>query len=142
MIDMELREAQLFRILVGFFGRDRVIFKMSALTVCGGSVPDGVQIPPLPGGELLNIQKWARSNSCLFTIVNEFDEPYMVIDFFSGFERSVDVKEVEHQQYMEPLLTASGIRYITMSDDEFDDIIDPDSSLDLLSFLKAKISGG
>lgn len=142
MIHMELREAQLFRILVGLFGRDRVIFKMSALTVCGGAVPEGISLPLQPGGAPFNLASWAKSNSCLFTILNEFDEPYMVIDFFSGFQAAVDVREVEHQQYLTPLLRASGIRYITMSDDEFDDILDPDSSLDILSFLKAKIAGG
>jgi len=142
MIEMELREAQLYRILVGLFGRDRVMFKMSALSVCGGALPEGIPNPLQAGGVPLNLTSWAKSNSCLFTIVNEFDEPYMVIEFFSGFEASVDAREVEHQQYLTPLLRASGIRYITMSDDEFDDILDPDSSLDILSFLKAKIAGG
>jgi hypothetical protein len=134
MAHMDLREAQLFRILSSFFGRDRVVFRMSALAVCGGQLPPGVEF-----GEF-DLAGWARLNPCLFTIVDGDDNPFMVIEFFSGFEVSIDVAEVEHQRYLRPLLAAAGIRYITMSDDEFSDILDPDGGLDILSFLKAKVA--
>lgn len=133
MNSMELHEAQLFRILTGFFGRDQVLFGMSALSVCGGSVPQGFEIAGV------DLFAWAQANRCLFTIVDRDDNPKMVIEFFSGFGQTIDPVEVEHQRYMGPLLQASGVRYVTMSEEEFSDILDPDSSLDIFSFLKAKV---
>lgn len=133
MLDFTLAEAQLFRLLAGFFGKERVVPRMSVLAACGGELP--AELPQLG----IDSGQWARSNTCLFTIVDEDDNPKLVVEFFSGFADSVDVTEVEHQRYLMPILEAAGVLYITFSDDEFAEITDPRSSLDFFSLLQAKV---
>ena len=135
MIDLTHDEALLFRILSGFFGRERVVPRMSVKSVCGDKLPAKFQ-----NKESFDINKWAIENKCLFTIVDESDNPYMVIEFFSGFEKSVDVVEVEHQTFLPEILKSAGIRYITMTNQEFLDLTNPNNSFDFLSFIKAKVS--
>lgn len=143
MINMSLREAQLFRMLSGFFGRDQVILRMSVLAVCGGELPD--PLPPtiveqLPRGAEFNLAHWAKKNTCLFTIVDKDDMPCLVVEFFAGFEKAVDPVEEEHQRLLGPLLSKRHIPYVTISDQEFGDLLDPTSSLDFCTFLEAKFS--
>ena len=132
MIDLSLAEAKLFRLLASFFGKDQVLPHMSVMAVCGGSLPKEVVF------DQIDLRAWAKKNTCLFTIVDSQDDPKLVIEFFSGFEEAIDVREAEHQRYLRPILQAAGIGYVTMSNAEFDDMLDPGSSLDLVSFLKAK----
>ena len=133
MVALTLPEAQLFRLLVDFFGREHVVPQMSVLAVCGGSLPETSL------GSNGAVSEWAKRSKCLFTIVDEHDAPCMVIEFFSGFENSIDVREEEHQRLLTPLLKASGIRYVTISPAEFSEMLDPHSSLDLFNFLKSKV---
>lgn len=138
---MSLREAQLFRILSGFFGRDQVIPKMSVMAVCGGELPDPLPeslVAQLPRGSAFNLERWARSNTCLFTIVDQEDSPKLVVEFFSGFERGIDATEEEHQRLLGPLLSRRQIPYVTISDQEIGDLLDPAGSLDFCTFLEAK----
>ena len=130
MLNLSLPEAQLLRMLSGVFGKERVIPQMSVLCVCGGKLPDDY---PSNGFDL---RSWAKKNKCLFTIVDENDNPTVVFEFFSGFDGVIQNAEVEHQKYLKPLLDHVGIRYVTISDSEFDEILDPESSLDFISFLK------
>ena len=140
MIALNHDEAILFRVLADFFGRDRVIHGMSVLAVCGGELPDteflglhqSVQ-------ESVRITQWARKNKCLFTIIDQMDNPKMVVEFFSGYENYIDLVELDHQTFLPALLEAAGIRYVTMSTCEFSEIIDPQKSLDFVSFLEAKV---
>ena len=141
MIDLSLREAQLFRMLSSFFGRDQVIVKMSVLAVCGGELPS-----PLPAKLLasytinnsLDLSLWAKKNTCLFTIIDHNDAPKMVIEFFSGFQSSIDAREEEHVRILPSLLSTSHIPYVTISDQEFRELIDPHSSLDFCTLLEHK----
>lgn len=135
MIDLSHNEAMLFRILSEFFGREHVVLQMRVIAVCGGELPSGVVIQ---GVDLL---EWAKANKCLFTIVDANDEPKMVIEFFAGFEEAVDPVEVEHQRFLQPLLKAAGVSYVTISEDEFSEIVDPGGTLDFYSLLKAKVEG-
>ena len=132
MINLSLNEAQLFRMLVGFFGRDHVVPQMSVTAVCGGKLPEDVSHN---GNDLGD---WARRNNCLFTIVDKDDAPRLVIEFASGFSDAIDAVEAEHQSYLRPILDAAGIHYVTISDAEFAEMTDPAGQLDLVSFLKAK----
>lgn len=116
-----------------FFGKTHVIPKMSVLSVCGGNLP----------GEFSNEERdwtpWARENRCLFTVVDHLDEPKMVVEFFSGFKDAVVAEEVEHQKYLKPLLSAANISYVTISDIEFSEVLDPQAPLDFCSLLQDKI---
>lgn len=135
MINLSHAEATLFRILANFFGKEKVIPHMSVRAVCGEKLP--IDYRPRP---TFDIEKWAKENKCLFTIVDNSDDPCLVIEFFSGFEKSVDVVEVEHQRFLPEILQYAGIRYITMTDNEFSAMLDPRANLDFYSFLKAKVS--
>ncbi len=130
-MDLTLSEAQLFRMLSSFFGPERVVAKLSVLTICGGALPAGSHSEPL--------QDWARQNHCLFTIVDFADEPKLVVEFFSGFEESVDLVEEEHQRFLPELLARSGVQYITLSDSEFEEILSPSSGYDLTTLLQEKV---
>ena len=134
---LEHSEALLFRMLVSFFGEDRVIPQMSVMAVCGGELPPKIKFPSLKG-EALNL--WAKKNKCLFTVVDREDNPKMVVEFFSGFENFVNVTEAEHMQYLKPLLEAREISYITMSPGDFAEICSPDNRLDFFHWLKDKVS--
>ena len=150
MIDLSHEEALLFRVLTSFFGKDHVIPHMSVMAVCGGSLTNNSNLIDMfittngsHNGSLAvdaagRMSEWARVNKCLFTIVNPLNEPRMVIEFFSGFENSVSIRDVEHQRYLQPILSAAGVSYCTISSEEFSEITRPGSSLDFFSFLRAK----
>lgn len=141
MIDLSPEEAILMRLLAGFFGQDRVILRMSVLAVCGGELPANiVAILDGRGAGGLKVDQWAAENKCLFTIVDDDDNPRMVVEFFSGYQQAIDVVEFEHQTYLAPILEAAGIKYVTMTNHEFSEIVDPQASLDFFSFLNAKVN--
>lgn len=131
MIEMSLAEAQLFRMLVTFFGQERVVWSMSTRAVCGGSLP---ALPSAYDGE----HQWAERDKCLFTVVDYDDNPKMVIEFSPDFSQFIEVEQLERQKCLPVLLGACGIQYITMSAGELGEIMDPDSSLDFVGFLKDK----
>lgn len=132
MSEMSLSEAQLFRMLVGLFGRERVVWNMSVRAVCGGGYPvDG-------DDSAAAIAEWAEVSACLFTVVDFDDVPKMVVEFAPDFSLYVDVKEVDRHQRLPQLLDARGVRYISITQAEFSDMTDSKSSLDLVSFLKDK----
>ena len=126
MIHLEHQEALLMRLLCGFFGQEQVIPKMSLFAVCSGIIEGGQD-------------ERAKRSQCLFTVVDSDDQPKIVFDFFSGFDRPFETKDVEGQQFIKPTLEARGIRYITMSIDEFSEITDPQSALDFYHWLKDKV---
>ncbi|NMC62487.1 MAG: hypothetical protein GYA55_04895 [SAR324 cluster bacterium] len=131
MINLDLLEAQLLRMLSGFFGRENVIPMMSVLSVCGGELPKDYII------EGVDLHSWASRNKCLFTIVDKQDCPKAVFEFYSGINgQAIETDHVEHQQYLKPLLRSLGIHYITISKDEFSEMLDPRGELDFVSFLK------
>lgn len=133
MVFVELHEAQLFKLLSSFFGRDRVVPRMSVLAVCGGELPS---TNGMPKPELTT---WAKASKCLFTIVDDDDTPKMVVEFFSGFTDTVDPVEEEHQRLLTSILPAAGVRYITISNAEFSELLDPRGNLDFFSLLEAKV---
>lgn len=131
--------------LSSFFGKDNVIPNMSLLSVCGGEMPADIEVNARPGETRderdERLEDWARVNKCLFTIVDPQDSPKMVVEFFSGFSKTVDVADASHQEYMKPILAAAGVRYVTITASEFSEIADPGGKLDLFSFLKAQVEG-
>ncbi len=140
MIDLSLHEAQLFRICSAFFGEERVLLRMKVLTVCGGSLPTPAERQL--SNATPNPTEWAKQNNCLITVVNAEDQPRLVIEFFSGFEKGIDVVELEHQRYLKPILKAAGIQYLTISMQEFNEILNPESNLDFVAWLKANVEIG
>ena len=140
MINFDHRQAILFRILSSFFGRDQVIPFMSVISVCGGALPAEFPTSQQNGnGHEIDMLSWARRNRCLFTIIDAQSNPRMVVEFFSGFKQVVDVEEAEHQKFLKPILSASGVNYVTFSRDELEEILDPEGTLDFYTLLKSKV---
>ena len=133
MSAMSLPEAQLFRLLTSIFGEEKVIYNMRVISVCGGEIPQECIV----GDPML--LHWSQSNRCLFTLLNGEDQPRLVIEFFSGYEASIVAVEAEHQRYLRPLFTKLGIHYVTISDEEFSDILDPNSGYDFFALLRDKV---
>ena len=130
MAEMSLDEAQLFRLLVGFFGKERVLFSMSVRAVCGGDL--SVLSEPLDA----ETREWAERNRCLFTVVDGDDDPKMVVEFEPDFSSYIEVDQLERKSRLPGLLKANGIQYLTISGQEMGEILDPNSSLDLVDILK------
>jgi hypothetical protein len=127
---LELREAQLFRLLVDTFGIDQVVPKARISLVCGGSVPN-----PLVGEQAASLDNWAASFRCLFTILNSDDEPRLVVEFYEGFSAAIDAQEVDRERFLPIVLDAKQIRYMRLTHEEFLDLIDPDVEFNFLQLL-------
>ncbi len=127
---MSLDEAQLFRLLVGFFGKDRVLFSMSVRAVCGGDL--GVQPEALDN----DTRAWAERNRCLFTVVDDEDDPKMVVEFEPDFSSFIEVEQLERKSRLPGILKAKGIQYLTISGKEMGEILDPNGTMDLVDLLK------
>jgi len=132
MAEMSLEEAQLFRMLVSFFGKDRVLWSMSLRAVCGGDIPEQVRAS---SSEQV---AWAENDRCLFTVVDHDDNPKMVMEFSPDYSDYIEVDQLERQKKLPPILGACGVQYVTISSQELVEILDPRSSLDFFSFLKDK----
>ncbi|WKZ57250.1 MAG: hypothetical protein QY326_00900 [Bdellovibrionota bacterium] len=129
MQEFSLIEAQLFRLLVQFFGKDNVIPRMRVVAVCGGVLsPD---LSPL-------VREWAAQANCLFTIVDTQDTPKLVVEFFAGFDSYVDAREEEHQRMLPELLAQAGVHYVTFSEEELNEVLDPRGGVDFYQLLRAK----
>lgn len=139
MIGITHSEAQLFRLLAQFFGRDRVVPHMSVLAVCGGELPESIFTITHPLNANGSLGLWAEDNKCLFTIVDDDDNPKMVVEFFSDFDDVIDPQEEEHHRLIEPILRMAGVRYITITAQEFSEMLDPRCNLDIFTLLKAKV---
>ena len=140
MLNLSLEEAQLMRLLTGFFGRERVIHRVSVLSVCGGRLSPDLEYSRL-GMDAAELEHWARVNSCLFTIIDDDARPCLVIEFGAPGGGVIDVEQLEHGRYLAPILACERIHYVTVSPQEFAEIMDPDASLDMFSFLRDKIEG-
>jgi hypothetical protein len=130
---MELKEAQLFRILTSFFGKDRVMFRMSVRSVCGGEVPKNIHF------DGCNLLEWALATKCLFTIIDDEDNAKLVIDIHEGFKKTIDLITLENQKRLPMVLNASGVKYITISNEDIENIMDGHSDLDLVSWLRDQL---
>jgi hypothetical protein len=130
MISMSLQEAQLFRMLEGLFGRDRVVWNMSTRSVCGGEYPTCGDEPAAA------VARWAEAAGCMFTVVDADDSPKMVVELALDLSQPIDVALLERQQHLPKLLEQQGVQYVLIKQDEFAEILDPQGSLDLVSVLK------
>jgi len=130
MAEMSLNEAQLFRLLVGFFGKDRVLFSMSVRAVCGGDLSS------LSYTLDEETRAWAERNRCLFTVVDAEDDPRMVVEFEPDFSNFIEVDQLERKSRLPALLKASGVQYLTITGEEMGEILDPNGTIDLVDVLK------
>jgi hypothetical protein len=130
MAEMYLNEAQLFRLLVGFFGQDRVLFSMSVRAVCGG---DLATLSHLLDDET---KAWAERNRCLFTVVDAEDDPKIVVEFEPDFSNFIEVDQLERKSRLPALLKASGVQYLTITGEEMGEILNPNGTIDLVDVLK------
>lgn len=136
MSEMSLDEARLFRVLTSFFGVDRIVWSMSVRSVCGSSLAPALAAQPAPP------EGWCDRQRCLFTVVDGDDTPKLVMEFAPDFSDCIEVAQLERQQWLPQVLGACGVRYVTISAAELDEIVDPAGGLDLVAFLKDKIEGG
>ena len=132
-----LEEAQLYRMLVAFFGAERVIPHMSLLAVCGGEVPARIS-PTIAGTLPADLVGFARGHRCLFTIVNEDDSPRMVLDFEAADPDAINADRLEYQRVAEPMLAAVGVRFVTITGPELTEMLKPGGNLDLFSLLRGR----
>ncbi len=132
MIEMSLPESQLFRMLASFFGRDNIVFNMSVRAVCGG------EYPSVAGQTAADVARWAESAHCLFTLVDGSDMPKMVVEIVPDFTAVIELDRLERHKRLPIMLESCGVQYIMISQAELDEMLDPSSSLDLVSFLKDK----
>lgn len=159
---LSLQEAQLFRILATYFGRERTIPHMRVIAVCGGEVPqlgdpealiparwlldegNGRRLTPTQGAGRARgiIDSWARHHRCLFTIVDAQDRPKLVVEFFAGFGDFVDPQEEERQRFLQPLLAIKKIGYVTLAQDDFADLQRCESALEFFTFIQEKLGEG
>lgn len=130
MVEMSLAEAQLFRMLTSLFGKDTIVWNMSVRSVCGG------EYPTLGAETKEQVAQWAESAHCLFTLVDQDDEPKMVVEIAPDFKTVIEVQQLERYQKLPSMLEACGVQYVSVSSSELDEMMDPSSSLDLVSFLK------
>ncbi len=130
MAEMSLNEAQLFRLLVGFFGKDRVLFSMSVRAVCGGDLS---RVSHTLDDET---RAWAERNRCLFTVVDHDDDPKMVVEFEPDFSSYIEVEQLERKTRLPALLKANGVQYLTITGKEMGEILDPNGTIDLVDVLK------
>ncbi len=140
MSTLTLEEAHLFNLLSSIFGRDNVIPNMSLAAVCG---VEGEISPSGRGLSLSNELKPLnlRAINCLFTVVDRDNNPRVVIDFDGLSEKSstIEAKRVECHATMKPLLKAAGIKFLTISQDEFAEILKPSGSIDLVTLLQGSL---
>lgn len=132
-IQLSQQEATLLRLVSGIFGVESVAVNCRVSLVCGGTYPGELY------GEFPHLERWARTNRCLLTVVDPDDSPALVIELFSGHGDTIDIDEMEKQRYLAALLSAKKILYITVSDDDLRLATDPDSGKCLSDILHEKI---
>jgi len=112
MIDLTQKEVHLYKILVTLFGKENVIPRVTVKTVCE-NLPDTASFFPK---ELEGVQ-------VLFTVVNDDDAPKLVVEFAPEISEVVDVYALEREKKIVHLLNACQIRYISINDLDYQDLI-------------------
>ena len=135
MDQLDLREAQLYRILGNLFGKENVIIGMSVLAICGGTFPENMALT----NQDINLKEWAKNNSCLFTIMDSQDNPKMVVQLQADFSQEIDIQILESREYAAPILKSAGIRYVTFTRNELAGVLDPQGKLDITALLLLKL---
>ena len=130
---MNVQEAQLFRLLAGVFGEERVFWNMSVKAICGG------ELPRMAEDSEVDISKWASTSKCLFSIVDSEDNPCLVIDFEPDFSSVIDVELLSRKRILPKILQAASVRYVSITHDEFLEVLDDNSDFDLFSLLNARL---
>ena len=134
MVNLTLEQAQLFRILSSFFGPDQVILNATVKLVCGGRYPEKlIAENPL-------IIDWAGRYKCLFTILDQESEAKLVVEFGEQNGAVVDASRIEYRHHLESILNDCGVKYVSLSNEEFYALIDPDSQTDFVSMMHSKIT--
>lgn len=139
MLELTTTEAKLYQLLSALFGRDQVVPHMRVVAVCGGEIPVIVGKSELP--QCPELGEWGNHHRATFTIVDAADLPKMVVEVATSTREVIDLEELDHQRVMAVVLRAAGIRYIVVAETEVMEMLDPNSSLDLVSFLRSQVEG-
>lgn len=134
MVQLPLHEAQLFRVLVGIFGLDNVMYSMSILAVCGGVVPD-----VLRDRFHTEAESWAKKHKCMFTVIDGNGTPKLIVDFSATARGIIDVSLLEQHNVSRGLFAKLGLPYVTVSEEEFNLALDSDEENGLVELLHSKI---
>ena len=149
MTDLTLQEAQLMRLLAGMFGQEKIVVKMSVLAICGGLLPEVADTLGI-AADSRACEAWAKNLKCLFTIVDDEGNPKLVCEFclhyweegdgtpFHGVQ-VINVEDLERQRWLRPIFKARQVHYITVSKEEFDEILAPGGQLEFLTFLQDRM---
>lgn len=129
-MQLTLPEAKLFRVLSEIFGTDNVIPKMRVSALFPEGRPKSLEFELAEG--------WLERNFCLFTILNTDDSPRLVVEFYNGFSSSIDPLEEEHQRILPGLLGAVGVSYVTISNEEFEEALSPDSEIKVPDLIRLR----
>jgi len=100
-------------------------------------MPPGVEDRSF-GLENGGLENWARANRCLFTIVDHEAAARAVIEFEPEFSEVVDLADLERRQRLPVILAAQGVLYLCLSRAELEEVLRPDSHLDIALFLSDK----
>lgn len=134
MAHFSVEEAQLYRMLTAFLGSENIVPHMSVLAVCGGELPSSLR----DGIEAEGLLGWAKKAKCLFTIIDSNDAPRLVVDFEAMADNTIDPERLEYHRIAEPLLQAAGVRFFTITNDEFREMLKPSGNLDLFHYFKGR----
>jgi hypothetical protein len=131
---MDLNQATLFQLLTGFFGRDRVIYNMSALAACNGEIPINFTTAGSEVAESgFQVKQWAKEQPCLFTIVDENDDPKMVVEI------SDEDNPIDENGLLRDLLESAGVLFFIISPTEIKALADSNGDNNLCSWLTLKL---
>ena len=78
--------------------------------------------------------------SDLVKLVDADDSPKLVLDFEALNDGTVDPEKIEYHRVLRPVLDAAGIRFLTITNDEFSELLRPAGNLDLLGFFQDRFA--
>ncbi len=133
MVDISLEEAQLLRMIAGFFGKERVVCKATLNFICGG------QLHFPKDCDKADFRAWAKRRKCLFTVMNDEGDPKLVIEFTPDFNGTIESMDVEHLNHVEPVLKAAGLHYVTLDKADLAELTSPEGNLDFFTFLESRL---
>lgn len=129
-MDLNLKEAQLYRLLGSIFGKENIICRMSVASI------NNELLQTLDDKSLIN---WAKNNRFLFAITNNDGDPKMIVEIASDMKKIVDLAELEYRKNIMPFLKLNSIHYVEISDPEMEMLLS-NNGMDLVTLLQSKLN--
>jgi hypothetical protein len=140
MINLDLRQAQLFRMLSTLFGEEQVLPNLSLRMILGSCEGVDVSIFSAEGvsdsAPAVIPTKADLDRRCLFTVLDDQDKPRVVVDF-SGFGDSfIDADALKRHEVIQRVLGSVGLKFLLIHPKDFESILDRDSETTLVGVLQ------